>query len=191
MQFESLAGFSAVVDRLGQFQEAMAANSKTPSLLPPGQQAAPASSGNDSSAAGSTSTSISSGGADSSSSSSSSSSDAQAPSIMLQYEAHGRVGATDTPEASTSGSSNSSSSSSSGGTGHEVLLELQGLCVATPDGAGVLVEGLDVQVGPACRCWPGHSCLNCISCVCVCVCVRADVQLHSCCCALACLCSCC
>jgi hypothetical protein len=41
-----------------------------------------------------------------------------------------------------------------GGSGGELLLELRGLCISTPDGSAKLAQNLDLEVGPLPGCWP-------------------------------------
>mmetsp|Transcript_7310 Transcript_7310/g.17664 ORF Transcript_7310/g.17664 Transcript_7310/m.17664 type:complete len:821 (+) Transcript_7310:19-2481(+) len=139
-QFESLAGFSAIIDRLGQFQEAMSLKqspegSSLPAQLP--ASAASPSSEQDAQANGAGSARSSSAASETSEAVGASSDGAGSlgllgPGISVRYLGY-------SSEADMNGNDPSSSH-------HGALLELQDLSVVTPDGANLLIDGLSLQV---------------------------------------------
>jgi hypothetical protein len=129
-QLESLASFSAVIDRLGEFEEVINA--------PKAAQAVAAQPGSLKSAVDPTSSSVSDDTA-------ASQHDTSAADSLQQPVTGKNVKAladseliriVDEPVAS--GSAN--------GTGGDLLLELAGVTLRTPDGSATLVQNLDVQV---------------------------------------------
>lgn len=149
MQLESLASFSAVIDRLGEFEEVVNA--------PKAAQAAAAQPGIDSgataadaagssaaaSAAASTAAGGTAGAADNAALPAAAAAGAQPQSeaarAALEAALGERIQIVDV--AAAAGSTNSS-----GGGGGDVLLELEGVTLRTPDGSATLVQDLDLQV---------------------------------------------
>ncbi|KAG2432912.1 hypothetical protein HXX76_008642 [Chlamydomonas incerta] len=148
-QIEALAGFSAVVDRLGEFDEAVASRrTQQQQLAERAQAGAPGES--DVAAAAATSSGAPSivGGDDESSL-------AALPGIELRFQAAAAYAAASaaaaaaTASTSTSSStSTSTSTSSSGGHHGRPLLQVRDLTVATPRGRNVLLSGLDLDLTP-------------------------------------------
>lgn len=128
LQLESLASFSAVIDRLGEFEEVINA--------PKAAQAVAAQPGSLKPAVDVTGN----GSADNAAVPTTASSVEGVPELPVAAEAalaHSeQITIVDEPAVNGSASSN----------GKDVLLELAGVTLRTPDGSATLVQNLDVQV---------------------------------------------
>ncbi|KAG2448817.1 hypothetical protein HYH02_006168 [Chlamydomonas schloesseri] len=144
-QIEALAGFSAVVDRLGEFDEAVATRrSQQQQLAERAKAGAPADSDDAAAAATSSSGGVTPavvGGDDETSL-------AALPGIELRFQAAAAAAAAAATAGTATASTSGSSSSSSGHHDARPLLQVRDLTVATPRGRNVLLRGLDLDLTP-------------------------------------------
>jgi hypothetical protein len=130
LQLESLASFSAVIDRLGEFEEVINA--------PKAAQAVAAQPGSLKPAVGATGNGV----ADSSAVRTTAASAEDVPQLPIAAGDAAALAHSEQIEIVDESAANGSVSSSGG----DVLLELAGVTLRTPDGSATLVQNLDVQV---------------------------------------------
>lgn len=135
-QLESLASFSAVIDRLGEFEEVInAPKAAQATAAQPGLAAAADSATNGSEPAQAAAPAAAPAAASAATDPSQHAGATEAAAALARGE---HIQMLDEPVAAGSGNTSSG--------GGDVLLELQGVTLRTPDGSATLVQNLDLQV---------------------------------------------